>query len=274
MNARTIIPSLGKLLSGMVLSSLRPCNIAAFHLGRCGSRVLGDLLKQHPRIVWEGELFSPGRLDDIASRWPRLSGRRMQILRLRMTMAGRSCFGFETQPTQVQQLDMTMSDYVKQLEHLGFDHYILLERLNCLRRIVSIKVAQQSSQWHLVSGESAPPVRIKLDIDNLSLDWGTDTLKRPLIEHLQRTEQSVRELRELLSDRNLLCLTYEEAIQRQPEIAFRRVCEFAGVDDQPVTVRFNRTNPFDLAEVLTNFSDVERTLRGTSFEWMLDSESA
>ena len=271
MNTRTILPSFGKLLSGLVLSSRRPCNIAAFHLGRCGSRVLGDLLKQHTRIVWDGELFSPERLNGIASRWPRLTGDRMKILRLRMAMAGRSCYGFETQPTQIQGIDLTVPDYVQQLEDLGFDRFILLVRKNYLRRIVSMKVGRQSSRWHLTSGESPSLVRVKLEIDDLSLGWGPDTFKMPLIAHLQRTDQSVRQLKEFLSDRALLSLTYEDDIQQRPEIAFRRVCDFAGVDDQPITVRFEKTNPFDLADVLTNFADVERTLRGTSFEWMLYS---
>lgn len=271
MNARTIIPSMGKLLSGLFLSSRRPCNLAAFHLGRCGSRVLGDLLNQHSKIVWEGELFSPGRLNDISSRWRLLTRDRMKILRLRMAMAGQSCYGFETQPTQVQPMEMTIREYVGRLEDLGFDHFVYLERKNLLRRIVSIKVAHECSRWHLQNVEAPPLVQINLEIDDLSLDWGTDMAKRPLIAHLQGARQSTCELMECLSGRELLNLTYEEDIEPQPELAYRRVCEFAGVEYHPVTVRFKKTNPFDLADVLVNFSDVEQTLRGTPFEWMLYS---
>ncbi len=186
-------------------------------------------------------------------------------------MAGRHCYGFETQPTQVQRMDMTISDYIQRLEEFGFDHFVLLERKNYLRRFVSIKLARRTSQWHLQTDESPPLVRISLDIDDLSLDWGPDTAKRHLIEHLQRMEQSTLKLKEHLKDRKLLCLSYEDDIQKQPEIAYRRVCKFAGLDDQPVKVRFKKTNPFELVEVLTNFSDVERTLRRTPFEWMLYS---
>ena len=89
MRVQNVISSCGKLLSGWVLSRWRPSNVASFHLGRSGSRLLGDLLKQHPRVVWEGELFSPGRLDGIAGRWPVLTRDRMSILKLRMQMAGR-----------------------------------------------------------------------------------------------------------------------------------------------------------------------------------------
>ena len=178
-------------------------------------------------------------------------------------MAGQSCYGFETQPTQVQHMGMTVPDYVRRLEELGFDRFILLDRKNYLRRVVSIKVARQNSRWHWASVEPPPMVPIKLDIDDLSLDWGSDTARRPLIEHLQHAEQRIQEIKDALSDREHLCLTYEDDIQRQPEVAFRRVCEFAGVGDQQVTVRFSKTNPFDFADVLTNFSQVERTLRGS-----------
>jgi hypothetical protein len=271
MNVRTIIPSLANLLSGLVLSSQRPCNIAAFHLGRCGSRVLGDLLKQHRNIIWDGELFSPGRLDGIASRWRLLTRDRMNILRLKMTMAGRRCYGFETQPTQVEPIDMTLTDYVQRLEHLGFDHFVLLERRNHLRRIVSILRGHQSSQWHLQNGSTQSKVRFKLDVDECSLDWGTDTEQRSLIAHLQRSEKVTDTLKQILSSRRHLFLTYEDDIISQPEIAYRRACDFAGIDYQPVNVRFKKTNPDDLSDVLTNFSEVEQTLRGTSYEWMLYS---
>ena len=113
MRVQNVISSCGKLLSGWVLSRWRPSNVANFHLGRSGSRLLGDLLKQHPRVVWAGELFSPGRLDGIAGRWPVLTRDRMSILKLRMQMAGRRCYGFETQPTQAEYMKMSLPEYVE-----------------------------------------------------------------------------------------------------------------------------------------------------------------
>lgn len=282
MNVRTILPTLGHLFSGVLLSSRRPCNIAAFHVGRCGSRVLGDLLKQHSNVVWDGELFSPGRLDGIASRWPWLTRNPFNILRLRMTMAGRRCYGFETQPTQVERLKLDLDTYVDRLQQLGFGHFILIERKNHLHRILSILRGHQSDQWHRIgdkSGSVGPPARshgppsadrVHLDVDRLILNWGTDIEPRPLIEHLERTENTVSQLRDVLSRRRLLCLTYEDDIKTQPEQAYRRICEFVGIEAQPVEVRFQKTNPHPLPDLIDNFSEVESKLRGTRFEWMLD----
>ena len=271
MSVRTLAAALYRLASGVFLSSRRPCNIAMFHTGRCGSRVLGDSLKQHPKIVWEGELLSPGRLEGIASRWPLLTRDRMNILRLRMLMAGQRCFGFETQPTQVELLGKTLEQYVSRLDELGFSRFVLLERKNHLRRIVSIMLGHHTAKWHLSSSDSASLQPFALDVERLCLNWGPDTKPSSLSSHLHRAEESVRELKATLSGHQLLCLTYKDDIAASPEVGYRRVCEFVGVAEHPVSVRFRKTNPFDLSDVLTNFAQVERVLAGTEFEWMLYS---
>jgi hypothetical protein len=271
MRVQNVISSCGKLLSGWVLSRWRPSNVASFHLGRSGSRLLGDLLKQHPRVIWEGELFSPGRLDGIAARWPVLTRDRMSILKLRMQMAGRRCYGFETQPTQVEYMKMSLPEYVERLERIGFSHFVILERKNHLRRIVSMMVARSTSQWHLKPTESPPLVRVELGVDDLLLSRGRDTERRSLVAHLRREHESMCALKKILGTRRLLCLTYEDDIVGHPDIAYRRVCDFVGIGYHQTTVRFGRTNPFDLSDVLINFSQVERALHGTEFEWMLYS---
>ena len=258
-----------ELLTGLATSHRRPCNIAAFHLGRSGSRVLGDLLTQHPRIAWAGELFGPGRLSGITKQWPMLPRDPLDILRLRMTMAGHRCFGFETQPTEIEHLNMTLPQYVRKLEDMKFEHFIILERKNHLRRIVSMMAARSTSQWHLRKGEAAPLVHIELDVDRLLLGRGRDTERRTLVAQLRREEESVRVLKEELGGRRLLCLTYEDDIAPGPESAYKRVCEFTNSEDHPVTTRWDRTNPHQMSDILTNFSQVEEALIGTPFEWML-----
>ena len=271
MNFRKLITSTRDFASGVLLSPWRIANIAAFHLGRSGSRLLGDLLKQHPQIVWEGELFSPGRLQGIAARWPLLTRDPTKILRLRMVIAGSRCYGFETQPTQVEHLDITLPEYVQRLESLGFRHFIILERKNHLRRIVSMLVARRTARWHVKPGESAPLERIELDVDQLLLSRGRDTQARSLVEHLQREQESVDSLKSILRERRHLCLPYEDDLAPHPEDTCQRVCDFVGLPHHPVTVRFAKTNPHNLQNVLTNYSEVAEALRGTPFAWMLES---
>lgn len=228
-------------------------------------------MKQHPAVVWEGELFSPGRLNAIASRRPWLTRNPWRILGLRMIMAGRNCYGFETQPTQVEQLEISLGAYVERLERSGFDHFVMLERKNHLRRIVSMLVSRRTSQWHLEAGEVAPLVPIELDVERLYLGRGHDTECRSLVAHLQREQETWQQLREILGRLSLLYLTYEDDLEVRPEIAFRRVCRFVGIEECPVAVRFARTNPYPLSDVLSNYAQVAQALSGTPFEWMVDS---
>jgi hypothetical protein len=62
--------------------------IAMIHHGRCGSQVLGDLLDQHSRICWEGELFEP-----LSHKLPK---RPMPHLRQHLRACRKAMFGFET----------------------------------------------------------------------------------------------------------------------------------------------------------------------------------
>jgi hypothetical protein len=269
MNPKRAIAAVSALATGIITSRRRCANIAAFHQGRSGSRLLGDLLKQHPQIVWEGELFSPGRLGDIASRWPLLTRIPLRILRLRMLMAGKACYGFETQPTQVEHLEISLEEYVSQLESLGFRHFIMLERLNHLRRFVSMLVARTNSQWHLQQGTKPELVRIRLDTENLLMSRGRDTQRRSLVAHLDREIATWRVVRQILERRNLLYLTYEQDLASRPEAGYGRVCEFLGLPAHPVSVRFHQTNPHRLDQILENYDEVAAALAGTPYAWML-----
>ncbi|UCC57309.1 MAG: hypothetical protein JSU75_06210 [Gammaproteobacteria bacterium] len=195
----------------------------------------------------------------------------MKYLKYRMLLAGGRCYGFDTQPTQVENLDMTLPGYLEMLEALGFSHFIILERKNHLRRIVSMMIARKTSQLYRRVVVDPSLVRIELEVGQLVLGRGKDLEPRSLVAHLEREQESMRLLKQLLSDRRSLHLVYEDDISSDPIVAYRRVCEFTGIGYYNVSVKYYKTNPFDLAEVLTNFSEVERVLCGTPFEWMLDS---
>ena len=81
--------------------------------------------------------------------------------------------------------------------------------------------------------------------------------------------EQFRRLDELLANRNVLRLTYEDDIAPDPRIGYRRTCEFFGIQYEPAEVRLGKSNPFPLAEILVNYSEVERALRDTPFAWML-----
>ena len=77
------------------------------------------------------------------------------------------------------------------------------------------------------------------------------------------------ELRTCLEGSPVLNLTYEDHIVPTPSNAYRKTCEFAGVDAQSASIRTGLVNPFPLKEIITNFEEVEGHLGGSRFEWML-----
>jgi len=78
-------------------------------------------------------------------------------------------------------------------------------------------------------------------------------------------------LESILRGRQYLWLTYEDDLAPHPEGACQRVCDLVGLTHHPVTVRFGKTNPYNLQDVLTNYSEVAGALRETAFAWMLES---
>jgi hypothetical protein len=73
----------------------------------------------------------------------------------------------------------------------------------------------------------------------------------------------------LLVGRDVLDLTYEDDVAADPVRAYRRICYFLGVKNEPVEIRYGRTTPQKLTEIIENFDEVKAALAGTEFEWML-----
>lgn len=269
MNLPRHIRRAAKLASGTLLAPLRPGNIAMFHAGRSGSSVLGGLLNQHAGMLWDREVFKPGRIEALCGNGPAkgLAQRPLAVLRLLMSRAGKRYYGFETQLTQLERLGFELPEYVERLVRMKFDHFVVLERKNTLRRIASVLVGRSASRWHLTQGDREPELaRIRFETESLNLRGEP----KPLIEYLRESRDTFELLDECLRGRSVLRLTYEKDIAEDPAQAYRRVCEFLGLQPAQVSVRLRKTNPFSLREMVTNFEDLERALGGTEFAWMLN----
>ena len=252
-----------------LLPLLRKGNIAMFHVGRSGSTVFADLLGQHPGIFWDAEIY-----EGIFQEWEQ-SGIEIgtselsvvdpvEYVRQRMRLAGSKFYGFEVKFFHLRILNTELADYVKSLPDLGFTHYIVLERKNYLRKIVSSVIAHQISRWHQADRESAVS-SIVLDVDNVQIDRDA----KPLMAYLQDYSEKFRALERLLDGQRVLRLTYEDDVSGDPLVGYQRACNFLGIDPHEVSVRLGKTNPFKLTEIIANLDQVEQTLSGTRYEWML-----
>jgi len=249
------------------LSLFRPGNIAMFHWGRSGSKVLGDLLNQHPRMHWEGEIFQNSSATWRALLEKKDPGRRLKAarhLRAHMRQAGRSFYGVELHFSQLRWIGMTLEEYVALVRRYGFGRFVILQRRNQLRALVSDLVAEASGRWHRTGPGKVELTRIRIDVDRVRPQKPPETLP----EFFARRQVRFDALRGLLAGEPILSLTYEDDIEKNPIAAYIRMCRFLGLEPTPVTVNLRRTTPFPLEEVIENFNEVTDALHGTPFAWM------
>jgi hypothetical protein len=240
--------------------------IIMFHSARSGSTVLGDLLGQHPQIRWDGEIYAPPTQKPSPRLLNYLIKDPIKLLSLRMRFAHKKYYGFETQFIHLDIKKIALTDFVAALKQMGFAHFIILKRKNYLRLIVSALIAQQASQWHQPAGQQA---RLNPATINLEQVFGPNGLS--LLGTLEYVEERFQAVEQLLADQKVLQLTYEGHISNNPLLGYQEICRFLEVEpDSTVSVRYSKTNPFSLGELIANFGEVEQALQGTQFAWMLD----
>lgn len=252
---------------GLPLAHRRPGAIAMFHVGRCGSTVLGDLLDQHPRILWAQEIYFQ-RWAERGLKIREFDNRR--FLRHRMWAAGRQYYGFETKFLDHLDLAIIRTDLkgcVDDFVDSGVTHFIILKRENHLRTLVSWLVGRRRKMHHIEAGQKATQTKVRLAVSDFS--FGVVPTPRSLPAWFKHIDQAYENLTSLLEGRTVLPVCYERDIQNDPTAAFRRCCEFLDLQPCNVRVNFSRTNPFALTDMLENYDEVESVLQGTPYEWML-----
>jgi hypothetical protein len=254
------------------LGSLRrPGAIAMFHIGRCGSTVMADLLSQTGKIFWAGEIYQDycTALDakgvtlcpnSLAGESP------YPLLRDQMPLSGSKYFGYAVKFYNLRCYGITAAAYVREIKKMGITHFILLDRRNYLRKVVSSVVARSTGKYHVAKGSGAKLVQVKIDIDALDIDYN----KQPLLDHLRGFRDDTANFEDLMREEAFLRLVYEDDIMAGPLKAVNRVCDFLQIPHVEGTVNFSRTTPFPLREVIVNFDEVAAALTGTEFAWMLN----
>lgn len=245
----------------------RLTNIALFHQGRCGSTILGDLLDQHTDIVWASEIF-----EDLKKEWNLMTmtiNEMSLILNLKAYRHKTKFFGFETKTLPEYHLDLMknirdVSHYIEFLIQNNFSKFIILKRKNYLRRAVSDLIGQKTDIWHS-NTTNVKVITVKIDITKYRIG---NTFK-PLLQHFYDLDRHYEFLQNSLIDHELLLLSYEDDIMKDPFIAYRKSCEFIGVDTQHPMIRFSRTNPFPITQMVENFNELRKALQNTPYEWML-----
>ncbi|MFC1488310.1 hypothetical protein ACFL6B_00530 [Thermodesulfobacteriota bacterium] len=268
---------MGKLLNPRRLISHG--DFVTFHTGRCGSTVLSGLLKQHPKIYCDNELFygyyGPAKKywekrKDIRTLWTNscfFPSNPTGFLKSQMFWAGLHPFyGFEVTLYQIKWNNWEISKFIKDLQQLNIKNFIVLERKNYLSKIVSGVVAGKRGSYHLSTKDKISLHRIKLDLNNVTVDFD----EKPLLDYLEEYDRQYRILKESLQNLNMLWLTYEDDIEKTPFTAYHRVCDFLEIKPHNANILLKKGNPYKLKEVLINYDEIAEILNNTPYQWMLD----
>lgn len=238
-------------------------NVVLFHVGRSGSTVLGDLLYQDKRLFWDGEVIR----QFIRKKENAGLEHSAAYIRQRAGLAGsKRIYGCEIKPFHVQQAGTTLPEFIAELERAGFSRFIVLERRNYLRKIVSSLIAAQTERWHNSSYEKAEHASVTIDPDCIAIDDTTTSL----LGMLDTYAGEFSGLREVLRGRKSLWLTYEDDISHDPLRAYKKICEFMALPPGKVATRYAKTNPWPLPELIDNYKEICDVLEDTPYAWMTD----
>ena len=144
---------------------------------------------------------------------------------------------------------------------------VILERRNYLRRIISSLIVEQTSRYHITPCQRPQLEPFAIDVDAVSHRGES----MPLVEHLRALQEEYRVLRATTAPHAPLHLIYEEDIESDPTVAYRKMCRFMGLQCSDARVRLGRVNRYELSHLIVNHEQLQAKLQDTPFAWMLES---
>lgn len=246
-------------------------NVCIFHNGRCGSTVISHLLGKHGKIHWDGEIYSKYFLKPDGKTFGKVNYERDQSIRIlknKMKAIFTKYYGFDVKRNHIEWFNFSISDYIEQLKELGFDRFIVLERQNHLRTILSYTIAREMGIWHIHRHEAAVEKTLRINPEKVYLAYE----EMDLLNALELMSCYYRDLRNALKDLNVpyLDVTYEKDIRENPMVAYKKIIEYLGLRPKQPKIRFNRTNPFPLSKMVSNYDELDKYLSKTPYAWMLE----
>lgn len=262
-------------LRGLRHAGPRPPGAAILHIGRCGSTALSRMLGRTPGVLNGREPLNP-RHTRTFERWLLgISSPGLEAMRREARLAGaRQYVGSLTFGQLCGHDLLEAGETLAALEERGVHRFVILERRNSLRVLVSFLIARETEDWHLTKGDGPrPPRQVRLKVGGEpypefapQVPDDAPDLKR-IFTSWSRWYQ---DLRREAPAAQVLDLSYEDDVLPDLNATYRRTCAFLGVEAAPIQPDLRRTNPQPLSQLVTNLDEVREDLAGTPFAWMTD----
>jgi hypothetical protein len=242
---------------GPLNRSLHQKRVVMIHHGRCGSSVVGLMLRDSGLVAWGGELLREDKIPTYEKRWKNFDYRK--VIKYDEGHSPRRCYGFEMKYQQMESLGITKAGFIHDMEEFGYKYFIVLGRKNYLRKRTSRLVADATGRHHILKDRKADLVQVQIDPGTL-LPW------------FKQNDEDIAEMENVLRDKPTLFLTYEDDIESDPVKAYLKVCNFLDIPVRSINPRLGRTTPFRLRDIIMNYDEVQQLLKPTQYAWMLEAE--
>ena len=217
------------------------CRFAIVTRSRTGSNLLLSLLRSHPNVWAEGEIFR--RLNDR----PFEPGLRRLFSRqpFYVAAAGFKIFYYHPLDAQACRLWERLTD----MPELKIIH---LTRQNLLRVAVSRELARQSGRW--ASYRDAEPVMKK----------AVRFEPQQLEDVFEQTQTWIAQTNSRFAHHDMLTVTYED-LTSTTNAALARITRFLGVAPIAASSTLKRQNPESLQELIENYDELKTRFADTQW---------
>lgn len=205
---------------------------------RTGSSLLLDYLRCAPGSHFFNEIMHRG--SDERAR----SNRKADLLPHLQALFHRyhaPLMGFKIQLEQWETGDLSFED-LKALGHQST--FLLLYRRSMFRQFVSYRQAMATNIWFKTRTSQCPPPRIHVD-------------SAELLSYCETNRQQYERILPLFQNEKHWILTYEDLRDKGAPAVSSALSASLGIPSFPVSSTRLKQNPDDLAEIVTNFEEVQ-----------------
>lgn len=259
------------LASGLVAGHTDYNRFIVLGRGRSGSNFLATSLETHPNIVAFGEVFNnlAREKGTVHFRYEGYDGQDPAMVKLRdeQPVEFIDTALYSTMPKNIQAVGFKLFYYHAKdsdwqaiwphLQQLGV-RAIHIQRRNLLESLVSEEIAQTTKAWSSKGTPKVPsPKQIELPVETC----------RTYFEAIDKLRSSHADMFESTLD-----LYYEDLVQDYAG-ELERVQDFLGVPQHNVTSPLRKQAKRPVAEVVSNFAELEKEFTGTPWAWFFEPHS-
>ena len=87
----------------------------------------------------------------------------------------------------------------------------------------------------------------------------------------EEVDNCYKRLRKIIEKNGLeaLQLFYEDDIEDEPINGYTKICDFLNIKPQEIGVKYAKSNPYLLKDVIKNFDEVLKSFDKSKYKWMV-----